>query len=120
MTAVLLLREKDLAYGSLWQVTPLKFARVQETSGSYMLNLYSCIHALAMSAAQVFCGILPGCDCALPRALPHVRNMKLEKCMWPEAAKEKNKHISSVSKGKKKVCKVILHIDYPLARHMHC
>lgn len=120
VTAVLSLRKKDLAHGSLWQVTSFTFAGVQETSWSYKLNLYSGIHARAMPAPQVFCDILPGCDRALPIALPHVCNMKLEKCIWLEATKEENKHISFVSKGKKNLYKVILHIDYSLARSMPC
>lgn len=81
-------------------MTPFTFAGVQGTSGSYKLNLYSGIHAQAMSASLAFCDVLPGCD---------------------YAAKEENKRISSASKGKKKnLYVVILHIDYPLARHMHC
>lgn len=81
VTAVLSLRENVLAHRSLWQVTPFTCAGAQETSGSYKLNLYSGIHARAMSVPQVFCDTLPGCDRALPRALLHVRNMKVEKRM---------------------------------------
>lgn len=64
--------KRILPLGSLWQQTVPKFAGVQETSGSYALNFSSCSHALAISASQVFYDTLPGCSCALPRALPCV------------------------------------------------
>lgn len=54
VTALLLLREKLLAHGSLWQVPPLIFVGEQETSGSLLekTNKLWCDFTYGLSLAK--------------------------------------------------------------------